>query len=75
MRSLEEVQREYSQACMELGQLVYQLSIVQEDVANREYQIEKLQNKIKSLNQEGHKIQQGSAAVPADATPVEVPNE
>jgi hypothetical protein len=76
-RTLDEIQREYSQACMELGQLVYQESIVQEDLQKRAYAIEKLQKHIKSLNQEGHKLQQApvEAVVKPEESAVEVPNE
>lgn len=74
---LAKIQQEYSQACMELGQMVYQLSIVQEDVESREYNIQKMHNKIKSLNQRGYKLQQkevDAVEKPAEAA-VEVPNE
>lgn len=59
-RNIEDVNREYSIACSELGQAVYRKSVLEEEVEKFSYQIEKLQNKCKSLNQEGTKLMEMS---------------
>lgn len=71
-RSLDEVQKEYSIACSELGQKVYQLSLMQEEVEKREYEIQKLQSKCKQLNNEGAKLMgnKSAAAVELPDAPV-----
>jgi mevalonate kinase len=71
-RKLEEVQKEYSEACVKLGQEIYLQHLHEEELKKREYTIEKLLNQIKSLNAEGHKLVNAGAPTP-DAAKVSLP--
>ena len=50
-RTLEEVQKEYSQMCMQLGDLEYKMAVTLPEA------IRLLQNKIRELNKEASKIE------------------
>lgn len=54
-----EIQQQYMQACVELGNLEYQLSIMREDIEAIEYRAEKVRNKMKTINKRGAALAAG----------------
>lgn len=55
-RTLEQIQQEYSMAALQLGNLSYQNIALNEQIEKNDFEIKKLQGKMKSLNKEGAEL-------------------
>lgn len=62
MRTLDEITKEYTFVCAQLGNAQYLKKAQQDVVAKSDYEIEKLMNKLQSLNKEAEKVKSGEDA-------------
>lgn len=52
----EEIRQQYLQACVELGNIEYQATVLREELESLEYRAEKITNKMKAINERGAKL-------------------
>lgn len=73
-RTVAVIQQEYTQACAELGNYVYRNSALASEIEQNEQAIEKLQKRMKKLNQEGSELMQAEQLARTAAESQELAN-
>lgn len=58
----EQIRQEYLQACVELGNLEYQASVLQDELESLEYRAVKVKNKMQSINKRGSALAKGDSS-------------
>lgn len=70
-KTIAELQQEYTKACVDLGNLVYQNTVMERQMENNNTDAEKLQQKMRKLSKEADDLNRHAP----EATPAEVSSE